>query len=170
VFDGNDMWPVTAESLADPADSTSAKVATADSYLTGNTWVALFKGVLVVELENNGFPLPLRIHDPIVTMQLSPNHQGATGGILAGVLSTEELVEDIKMFAASLDTSLCESPVIESIATQIAQASDIMADRTQDPTKTCDSISVGLGFSAARVTLGSVAPPPPPPPNPCTMP
>lgn len=47
---------------------------------------------------------------------------------------------------------------IENIFTQIAQTSDIMQDGTQDPTKTCDGISIGLGFEASVVQLGPMVP------------
>jgi hypothetical protein len=45
----------------------------------------------------------------------------------------------------------------------IGQASDILQDGTQDPTKTCDGITIGLGFEADAVLLGPAVPPPPPP-------
>ena len=43
-----------------------------------------------------------------------------------------------------------------------------MADGTNgDPTKTCNAISIGLGFNAKAVKLGAVAPPAQPKPDPC---
>ena len=42
---------------------------------------------------------------------------------------------------------------------QIEQASDILTDGTQDPTQTCDGISIGLGFDALPDQLGTTAPP-----------
>ena len=41
------------------------------------------------------------------------------------------------------------------IIEQVKRASDIMVDGTQDPTKTCDGISVGLGFEAQAGALGN---------------
>ena len=40
-------------------------------------------------------------------------------------------------------------------APELIQASDIMQDGTQDPTKTCDGISIGIGFEARVVQLGA---------------
>lgn len=71
--------------------------------------------------------------------------------------------------AGSLNPSLCPpSATFESIAQQIRQASDILADGTQDPGVTCNGISIGLGFEAEAATLGVVfdAPVPPDPCNP----
>ena len=50
---------------------------------------------------------------------------------------------------------------------QIRQASDIMADGTQDPNSVCNGISVGLGFNMLFAGLGDIAPPAPDPPLPC---
>jgi hypothetical protein len=49
----------------------------------------------------------------------------------------------------------------------VAQAPDILADATQDPTKTCDAISIGIGFEAVAVQLGPVQPMSPPLPACC---
>ena len=52
------------------------------------------------------------------------------------------------------------------IAQQIRQAQDILDDGTQGPTKSCNGISVGLGFEAVSVKAGAVLDDPPPP-DPC---
>jgi hypothetical protein len=38
---------------------------------------------------------------------------------------------------------------------------------TQDPAKTCDAISIGLGFEASAVHLGQLGQPAPAANNPC---
>ena len=40
------------------------------------------------------------------------------------------------------------TPTTDSILTQIIQASDILANGTQDPTKPCSAVTIGLGFQA----------------------
>jgi hypothetical protein len=42
-----------------------------------------------------------------------------------------------------------------------------MKDGTQDPTATCDGISIGIGFDASVVQLGAIADPAPPATDPC---
>ena len=43
-----------------------------------------------------------------------------------------------------------------------------MKDGTNgDPNKTCDGISIGLGFEASAALIGGVAPPAPPVVDPC---
>lgn len=92
----------------------------------------------------------------------------ATAGIVAGVIDTEEMVVELKKVAGSFDPTLCSGATFDSIAQQIRAASDIMKDGTNgDPTKTCNGISIGLGFEAVAVTLAGVAPQQPPTPDPC---
>jgi hypothetical protein len=100
-------------------------------------------------------------------MKLDPTHTKVTGGIIAGVLTTSDFEAQLTQVAGMFDPSLCTGPTIDSILAQIAQASDILHDGTQDPSKTCDGISIGLGFDAAADQLGPSVAPPPPPPDPC---
>lgn len=167
LFDGSDVWPVNPASLASPTDITSALDQFPQSYLTANTWVGVPAGDITVNLAVMGVSLPLTIKHGVVTMNLDATHTGARMGTIAGVISVEALVASIKYVAGNFDSSLCASPTIDSIGSQVEQAADILQDGTQDPTKSCDAISIGLGFDAQVVQLGAIAPPDPPPPNPC---
>ena len=82
----------------------------------------------------------------------------AMAGIISGVLPTADLEQHLAALAGSISTSLCASPTLQSFLDSIGQASDIMQDGTQDPTKTCDGISIGLGFVAGIDPLGSTVP------------
>lgn len=157
-FDGTDAWPVVPELLTDPKDITSAKVVFDKSYLTKNTWVSGSKGTINLNLSVQGFTLQLTIASALVSMDLDESHKTAKNGTIAGVLATDTLTTQLKAVAGAFDPSLCSGPTIDSIISQIQQASDIMADGSQDPTKTCDGISIGLGFDAALVKLGAIAP------------
>jgi hypothetical protein len=165
-WDGTDAWPW----LMGRASSTPG-------YLVANTWVSsnpsaaggarLALPVGFLGLGGLGSALAtVPLNHAVVTMMLDPKHQQATGGIISGVIPTANLVAQIVQTAGTFDPSLCSGPTIDSIVSQIQQASDIGADGLQDPTQTCDGISIGLGFTGALVTLG---PPvaPPSQPNPC---
>jgi hypothetical protein len=166
-FDGSDTWPVSPELLTDPMDPTSSKIMFKEAYIAGNTWVSGTKGTVSLQLSISGFTVSLDIQNAFVTVDL--NGKTGTNGTIAGVLDTEQLVSQISKVAAAFDTSFCdpESPTLVSILNQLRQASDIMRDGTQDPSKECDGISIGLGFDTAAVTLGPVAKPGDPPPDPC---
>ena len=170
VFDGADCWPVSPESLQDPADITTPRVSFDQSALAGNAWTSGSTGTVVLSLPVAGFPLVLTIHEARLTFNLSADHVSAGGGQLGGVLDTEEFAAAIRTLAGSFDASLCDGAALEGILAQIRQASDILADGTQDPAVTCSGISIGLGFELSQVSLGSIAPITPPAPDPCAAP
>ncbi|MFO0758697.1 MAG: hypothetical protein U0359_19550 [Byssovorax sp.] len=166
-FDGSDKWPVIQELLNNPADIGSAKVQFPNSYVTGNTWVSGSKGDLVLSLSVQGFTLNLTIGSALISAELSGDHKTAKNGTIAGILATDVLTSELKKVAGAFDPSLCSGPTVDSIVSQIEQASDILADGSQDPNKDCDGISIGLGFDAAVVQLGDIAPKGDPKPDPC---
>jgi hypothetical protein len=171
-FDGTDTWPVAAASLSNPADITSCKGHFPSSYVVGDVWVSgPSAGALAIAAPStSGLGSTLIIHQPVIYATLSADRTKLTGGIIAGVLSLDEVSADLKKTAGGFDPSLCSGSTIDSILAQIAQASDILADGSQDPTKVCTGISIGLGFTAKAVTLGDIAPEPTPTPDPCAMP
>jgi hypothetical protein len=151
-FDGTDVWPVvqgTIESI--PA-----------SYLVNDTWVSGPIARVSVAYQGLGpdpdSPLTLDIVHAQITMRLDPAHKTATAGIVSGVLPTADLQHQLLMLAGSVSTSLCTSSSVMSSLESIGQASDIMQDGTQDPTKTCDGISIGLGFAASIDQVGPTVP------------
>ena len=84
------------------------------------------------------------------------------------MLDTEELIAAFGQSAGALDATLCDSTALASVVQQLRAASDIMKDGTNgDPSKTCDGISVGIGFSAQSVKLTGRAAPAPAAPDPC---
>jgi hypothetical protein len=168
AFDGSDVWPVRSDSLVDPQDLASAKTQLPASYLVGNTWVGS-AGAISLRLGGfGGGSMRLPIEHAVISMELDAAHETATNGTLSGVIPTDAFVEALTESARAIDPSFCDptNPTLQSIITQLEQASDILADGTQDPTKTCDGISIGLGFDAAVVGLGSIVEVTPPP-DPC---
>jgi hypothetical protein len=167
-FDGTDVWPVLATLVNDGTNlSSGSKVDFPTSYLANNVWVSGSRGNVELDLTASGFTLPLTITNAVITIKLDSAHRSGIQGIIAGVLNTQQFATQFRMWVAAFDPTLCSGPTIDSIVSQITQASDIMADGTQDPSRTCDGISIGIGFNAEPVQLGAVVPPPSPTPNPC---
>jgi len=168
LWDGSDSWPVLPDLLEDPADIESSKVKFPTSYVVDHTWVSGSRGRVTMILNVGAASLKMNVEQAVITMDLAPDRaEGATGGIIAGVLDTEIFVEQVHQMAGSLNQDLCLPAAYAGIAKMIRQASDIMKDASQDPTQTCDGISIGLGFDVKQVVLGGVAPPPDPGPDPC---
>ena len=159
-FDGTDEWPVIAELLENKDDITSSKVKFPNSYLVENVWVSGTNADINLSLNVSGFSLNLTIGNAVIAMKLSPDHKSATEGTIAGVLETDVLTSELRKVVAAFDESFCEeNATVDSILTQVEQASDIMKNGTQDPNAVCDGISIGLGFEMKEVKLGKVAEP-----------
>jgi hypothetical protein len=163
LFDGTDAWPVRPESLSDPSNVTTSKEIFTGSYVVGNTWVS---GVGQLALPLDGGDLKgfiLDIQHAQITFEMSADHQEATNGTISGLILATVLADEFTQAAGSLDPSLCSGSTIDSVRKQIKQSADIMHDGSPGTSaQTCDAISIGLGFNAARVTLGAVGTATPP--------
>jgi hypothetical protein len=165
-FDGSDVWPLS------PEGDTTLPVAVpfSNSFVVDDTWVSGSKGELDMVINLGGLEFTMHIVSAVITMKITA--RGANGsaseGVIAGVVKTEDLINELRTVAGSISTSLCQGSTFEQIAEIIHRSSDIMSDGSNgDPSVTCDAISVGMGFDAKAVQLGDVAPRPVPPPDPC---
>lgn len=159
-FDGTDQWPVAPELLSNPMVPTSSKIVYPQSSVTGTMFDA-GKNVEVVltipmSTATSTAWITLNIHAARMTMMLSADRKSATNGRIGGVLRTEEFVTEFKKVGALF--GLCGNPLYTNLNENFRQASDILADGSQDPTATCDGISIGLGFDMKEVQLGVVGP------------
>ncbi len=159
-FDGKDCWPVAPELLTDAADIKTSSVIFDKSAVTGNTWTSGAAATITLSVPTGPSTITLTIHKAQVSLTLSADHKSATGGIIGGVLDTEEFIKEIKTAIYSLDPAYCA--LIGTVEKQIRQDSDILNDGTQDKTKTCNGISIGFGFTMKEVQLGGVGPKAPP--------
>jgi len=159
-FDGTDKWPVSPELLANTMDPQSSTILFKKSSVIGTMFDGgkneTFILTVPIKTETMSTSIKLTLYAAQTTMTLAADRKSATGGKIGGVLNTEEFVSEMKKVGALL--SLCDSPVFATLLATIRQASDIMADGSQDPEKTCDGISMGLGFEMKEVQLGDVGP------------
>jgi len=157
-FDGTDKWPVTPELLSDLKDPESSTIIFDKSSVIGTAFDSgknvTFILTVPVTTVNKSTSIKLTLHSAQATMTLAADRKSATAGIIGGVLNTEEFVAEVKKVGELL--GLCGSPLFDGLITQIRQASDIMTDGTQDPNKTCDGISIGLGFELSEALISSV--------------
>ncbi len=167
AFDGSDVWPVSKATLTDPADLLSTRSSFGSSFLVGGELVASPAGELTVVLGQSPRMLRLALHHAVLTMKLSADHQSAQGTI-AGILTTADFVQEVRdeLRYVNGGTMCAGGPMVDSVAMQVTQASDILADGTQDPRQTCSGISIGIGFDARVVKLGAIVDEPVRP-NPC---
>ena len=159
VFDGTDVWPVDRDFLSDPTDSNSSTLRFPSATITGSTFSAGTDGAIVLRMplstSGSTVSFTLTMRAARLSMTLSADHAHATG-MLGGVLDTEELVSQIREIGVAY--GLCGTPLLTQLLTSVRQASDIMSDGTQDPTRTCNGISIGLRFDMAAAQHGAVGP------------
>src|SRR5262249_1114457 len=137
-FDGTDKWPIAPELLSDPMDPESSTVLFEHSSVKNDVFDS-GKDVIVIlavpiQTQTNTLSIKLTLHSARVTMNLSADRKSAVGGMIGGVLNTEEFVAEIEKVRALVGK--CGDAGFDAIETQLRQASDIMTDGTQDPTKT----------------------------------
>ncbi len=159
-FDGTDKWPVSPELLSNPMDPESSTILFKKSSVMGTAFDSgkndTFILTVPVSTPTKTTSIKLTLYAAHMTMTLGADRKSATSGRIGGVLNTEEFVAEMKKVGSLL--GLCGGAVFTGLLTQVRQASDIMADGSQDPNKTCDGISMGLGFEMTEVQLGDVGP------------
>lgn len=160
LFDGTDVWPVAPELLSDNTDPDSSTIIFGSSSVTGQLFDAgqnqTFVLTVPLKTMTDTTSIKLTLYAARIQMTLADDRKSATSGMVGGVLNTEEFVAEVKKVGALLQ--LCDSPIFQNLLTQVRQASDILTDGTQDPTKTCDGISMGMGFDMKQIKLGDVGP------------
>lgn len=158
-WDGTDPWLVAPELLSSASDINSSKVSFDNAYVADNTWVSGDLGDIDLSIAVAGYSLTLKITQAVITMEMDGARGGATNGVIAGILKTEDLIGEIRKVAGGFSEEFCSGTTIESLLDQLRQASDIPANGVQDPGVTCDGISIGLGFNGTAVVLGGIGDP-----------
>lgn len=166
VFDGSDCWPTAAESLVDPTDIDTPKVTFPLAALQSDVWVSGVADSLDLTLFVLGFPLKLTLHKARLSLDVAADHTSGTNGQVGGVLDAQEFIAAVKDVVAP-NLGGCNSASWQAVEGQLKLAADIMVDGTQDPNATCNGISIGMGFTAAKVEIGTIAAPVAPVDDPC---
>ncbi len=136
-----------------------------DSYVGGIPRCSLTGSVTAGKLDVTGTGFwELRLQLPMTELVLEVRHTRVVanvsagseptldGGMLAGLVKTDDFIEAMRQAIGRLDPNLCDGSTFDSIASQIRSASDIRADSTNgDPGQPCDAISIGLGVTLRAV-------------------
>lgn len=164
LYDGTDKWPVAPEILSDPMDPESSTLIFENSTVNGSTYDSgkqeTFVLVIPIDFSGDTTLLKLTLHSAQLVMTLSDDRKSATGGVLSGVLNTEEVIDQMRK--VGYIAGVCNDASFQGALDYIRRSSDIMADGTQDPTMTCDGISFGVAFDMSEVQIGDVGPASPP--------
>jgi len=151
-WDGTDRWPV---------DGNAPALAFSRSYVVQESLVGeppSGGGQLVLGLIGSasdpdagaGFG-PLELVIPVTHVQIVAPlaaDGSITNGVLSGIIPVSGALALGGQFAAATRGSVFSA---DSYQMQVNAAADILVDGTQDPSRTCDGISLGLGFTARPV-------------------
>ena len=124
-----------------------------DAYVASGVWVSgASMDVLTIHLAiGNGdraIPFELVVHHPIVTFAHS-SPRGATNGTIAGVLFTDEVIAALHPVAERV---FCTEPELLARTNDMLEgSSDMLRDGTNAAGKSCDAISIGLGFDPEAI-------------------
>jgi len=165
-WDGTDIRQAAATSVdtgPDDALSTASSPTIAGQVVSSGIATGTF--YFDLPIQGDVWRIPIRLAR--MTMTVSADNIFAKNGTISGIIPTEELVTGIELVAGRISTQLCGGSTLDTIKQTIRQASDILVDGTQDPTKNCDAVSIGIGFEAVKVTVSGTAVDPPPSPDPC---
>jgi hypothetical protein len=167
AFDSSTDWPVLSTSLKDGQTLAGGAIAqfTSGSITSGAFTTGVVSGAVPWSIAFQGVPLPLVIHDAVVTFDHA-DPTDAVNGTISGVLDTQEFLNALQAVAGSISLSLCGS-AFDGIAQQIREAQEILVDGTNAPGVPCTGISIGIGFNAKRVANPTTVVQAPPTANPC---
>lgn len=177
AFSPTDDWPVVP--------GTQGTITSA--YINQGVFVNGAGDTLQLNFGINGQTLALNVRNAIITFKHNPSGAGGRTleeGTIAGVVDTEEFVKSIIGIAGRFSAQYCEGSSRALIEQTIRKSSDSLLDGVADPTRDCNALSVGIGFTAKQVGIptreappaesstgvcggdAGVAPPPMPPPAP----
>lgn len=156
--------PNKTRSLAEPWTVNGGAIAMWQVGPSGDTVRSrsLVRGPVVISIPFGDQSLVLPINVPEIEAS-----KDWSSGTLSGVVPTEAFIAAFERVAGAISAQLCGGSTIDSIRQTIRQASDILADGTQDPNQPCNGLSIGIGFEAAPVVVAGIANAPAPTPDPC---
>ncbi len=161
-FDGKDVWPISSQSIVN-GDVTKPILAFSGSMTARVYKSAPTDGSLPLLLFVGGGAVMLPIKHLVVHASMPPNNATANGGVLSGLVLVADMQGAMRQLLGNVSPQLCSGPTWDGIAAQIAQAADILSDGTQDPSKPCEAVSIGLGFEGTMVAIGQAQNDPPGP-------
>jgi len=168
-WDGNDVWPVAADSVNND-DLSKPKNVDPNAYVSNHQ--------LVATLDDSGFRLligltnaykvnlALHLHAAFLVCNIDATSVGRWGFTLnkctlAGRWTADDLLHEIWRFPDPIDLQhprpLCtDAPSYPSFKQYICSSQDVTSSGTAGPTAPCDAISFAANFDTVPALLGNV--------------
>lgn len=159
-WDGTDLRDVTDDSVT--GGDLEKPVARFVGYLRGNVWVSGAPQAMRLGLPFNTIPVTLPLVGGTLTVALDGKHDRPLGGAVSGGLPLRAIDEVLAPIADV--AGVCPGTTLyTSLTTTVRRMADLVEGqpRLQATTIECDTLSVGLGFSAVVVRPPTTAVPRP---------
>jgi hypothetical protein len=159
VWDGTDVRTILPRSVVG-GDIKVSTVNFPKGYLRNNVWVSGepvdFETALPIGAK--GELMPLSVRSGLIAFQLNGDHTTAVEGTgqVAGAIPVTSVEAFLKPFLLTQTTACPGTMSYEALMNNVRSYADVVvgAARLQDPSKSCDGVSLGLG-----INLGPIAPP-----------
>jgi hypothetical protein len=154
-FDGTDVRDVGSDSLADAGATAPAAVRFDRGFIAGNRFVSGDSRYdATILLPWNDDPIALPVAGLTLTLPLSADRTSTTAaGTVSGGIPLTSLLGALPRFA-SVGMVCAGDRAYDGLATSLAVAADVYVSGTepdlQNTAKTCDGVSLGIGFDAVR--------------------
>jgi hypothetical protein len=145
-----DNWPVYPDWLVDGGLASGSKIAFPAGSIDGGAWTSGAPTDFPILIAFGLQSAELVIHHATVAF-VHATPSTTAGGILGGVLNTQEFLGSLQASASWGSMSLACGSAWASIAQQIVQTQDILLDGTNAAGQPCDGISIGLGFDGVQI-------------------
>lgn len=150
-------WQIVDGSLTDGKTIANAKLTFPDAYIANGYWVSgdFGKGRINLNISLSGADISLPIDSGIISFKVADG----TDGTIAGAMNIEALREALTPVAKRF--GICPgNATYEQVISTLTQSADLVsgAPNLQDTSKTCDAISIALGFTAKKAGDHSMAP------------
>lgn len=172
AWDGTDVRQVTDDSVTN-LDLSQPLVRFAKGYVAGNVWVSGEPSSFSLAFGVGGTPLVLPLESGSITIPLDDTHTfSPKPALIVGAISAANITDAMKPVAEA--AGLCPTGpsqvFYDGLISTLQTFPDVVmgAPNLQDTTKTCDGISMGLGFDLAPIQpLTQIVAATPPGPSSC---
>ncbi len=146
----SDDWPVYPDWLLDGGLASGSRIAFPGGSIDAGVWTSGAPTDFPILISFGLQSAEIVIHHASVAFaQATPSM--TSGGIVGGVLNTQEMLGSLQATASWGDMSLACGSAWQSISQQVVQAQDILLDGTNVAGQPCDGISIGIGFDGVQI-------------------
>jgi hypothetical protein len=145
-----DNWPVYPDWLNDGGLAAGSRIAFPAGSIDAGAWWSGTPTDFPILISFGLQSAEIVIHHASVAF-VHATPSTTSGGVVGGVLNTQEMLGSLQATASWGDMSLACGTAWQSIAQQIVQTQDILLDGTNAPGQPCDGISIGIGFDGVQI-------------------